>query len=227
MRFHLFLGSALVIALAGIHTAQATTVVPDPSKQQAPAAEAVAPSPKSVTTNQPPSAVPVTQAPTAPAATKPASVDHHLTANRFILATNVVHHEPQGTKEQFQTSDGHIFAFAELSTKGNDHVAFHWKKDGKTYHERKMNVKDSPRWRTYSSVRALPGNWSVALLDSHGTVVKEISFTIAGNGAHHSPASPKAKAAAPTEADKVQKQPESVKEVLTALEPANGAKATK
>lgn len=223
MRFHLFLESALVIiALAGIHTAQATTVAPDPSKQQAPAAEAVAPSPKSATTNNPSSAVPLTQTPAAPAATKPAAADHHLTANRFILATNVVHHEPQGAKEQFQTSDGHVFAFAELNTKGNDHVTFLWKKNGKTYHEGKMKVKDSPRWRTYSSVKAHTGNWSVALLDSHGTVVKEISFTVVGSNSH-SPAKPKTT----TEANKDPKQPESVKEVLQALEPANDVKAGK
>ena len=218
MRFRLFLSSALVLALAGINFAQATVVAPDPSKQQSPAAEAVAPAPQSANTNLPQSAVPLTpKAPTAPAASM---TDHHLTANRFVLATGVVNHEPQGTKEQFSSHDGHVFAFADLNSKGNDHVTFHWKKNGKTYHETKVSIKDSPRWRTFSKVIAHPGNWSVEIVDSHGGVVKEISFTVAADGA--SANSPKAASAADG-----QKQPESVKEVLQALEPAKNEKAAK
>ncbi|MBY0282198.1 MAG: DUF2914 domain-containing protein [Alphaproteobacteria bacterium] len=220
MRFHLFLSSALVLASAGINFAQATVVAPDPSKQQAPAAEAVAPAPQSANTNLPQSAVPVTpKSSTAPA---PAMADHNLTANRFVLATGVVNHEPQGAKDQFSAHDGHIFAFADLSSKGNDHVTFHWKKNGKTYHETKVSIKDSPRWRTYSKVIAHPGDWSVALVDSHGAVVKEVNFKVAADESHGTAKKPQA--APPADG---QKQPESVKEVLQSLEPAKDPKTAK
>ena len=213
MRFRLFLSSALVLALAGINFAQATTVAPDPSKQQSPAAEAVAPSAATAA---------VTTAPVAPAAKTPSMTDHHLTANRFVLATSVANHEPQGMKEQFSSHDGHVFAFADLNSKGNDHVTFRWKKNGKTYYEGKAAIKDSPRWRTYSKVTAHAGNWSVELLDSHGTVVKEASFTVTANEAHAIAAPSKA-----VSAPDGQKQPESVKEVLQALEPAKDPKTAK
>lgn len=210
MRFRLFLSSALVLALAGINFAQATTVAPDPSKQQSPTAEAVAPFPAAAAVA------------TAPAAKTPSMTDHHLTANRFVLATSVANHEPQGMKEQFSSHDGHVFAFADLNSKGNDHVTFRWKKNGKTYYEGKAVIKDSPRWRTYSKVTAHAGNWSVELLDSQGTVIKEASFTVTADGAHA--------IAAPSKAASMsdgQKQPESVKEVLQALEPAKDPKIAK
>ena len=224
MRFRLFLSSALVLALAGINFVQATTVAPDSSKQQAHIAETIAAAPQNASTNSPQPVAPVTTA--APVASM---TDHHLTANRFVLATGVINHEPQGTKEQFSSHDGHVFAFADLNSKGNDHVIFRWKKNGKSYHETKVGIKDSPRWRTYSRVIAHPGNWSVELVDSHGAVVKEISFSVAADGAHGthedhevSTNSPKT---APT-ADP-QKQPESVKEVLQSLEPSKDEKTAK
>lgn len=195
MRFHLFLSSALILALAGINFAQATAADSNASKQQ-------------LATETASHAAP---------AHAPSITDHHLTANRFVLATGVVGHEPQGVKEQFSTHDGHIFAFVDLNSKGNDHVTFRWKKDGKTYYESNLSIKDSPRWRTYTKITAHAGSWSVEILDSHGAVVKEANFTVTAHDPHTS--------SNVIASNSGQKQPESVKEVLEALEPAKAAKA--
>jgi hypothetical protein len=140
-----------------------------------------------------------------------------ITVNHFVLATGVASHEPQGIKEGFSTHDGRVFAFAELSIHGHDHVTFHWKHEGKTYAEFKAPVKNSLRWRTFGSVKALAGSWDVSLEDEHGNVLKELSFNV-GHDDHQGAAS-----AQPHAGEASEKA--GLKEVLSSLEPAKSANA--
>jgi len=192
MRFDLFLSTALVFTLA----AGTSSFAEMASLPEAAPAAAVAP---------------VASAP---------AFDHHLTANRFVLATHVMNREPEGVKEHFSVHDGHIYAFADLSTKGNDHVIFRWKRGGAIHSEVQLAVKDSARYRVFSNVVARPGSWSVELVDSHGTVIKELSFTVEKTGKMTDvPKTDHAPEPAP--------KTETVKGVLESLEPARESKPTK
>ena len=158
-------------------------------------------------------AVPVPAATPAPQAQAAAPSHGDIAVRRMVLATGVVSHESQGAKENFSVHDGKVFAFADISSHGHDHVTFHWKHEGKTYNEFKAGIKDSKRWRTFSSVRALAGSWSVALQDAQGNVLKEISFNVA----HDAPAG------TPAVAQPAVKEASGIKEVLSSLEPAKPA----
>ena len=167
-----------------------------------------------------PAAVSAPAVETAPAAATAAVTQGHITINRFVLATGITNREPHDAKDTFSVHDGRVFAFADLSCQGHDHVTFHWKHEGKTYTEFKAPVKDSSRWRTYSSVKALAGSWSVSLEDEHGNVLKEVSFNIGHDATQKN-------ASVQPVADKkgTEEKKEGIKEVLSSLEPAKPAHA--
>ena len=120
----------------------------------------------------------------APANKPEAATNAHISINRFILATGIEQREPRNAKENFTTADGKVFAFSDLCSKGNDHDFFQWKHEGKEHAKVQVKVSDSARWRTFSHVSALPGNWSVAIVDKSGAVLKEMNFNVGGTAGH-------------------------------------------
>lgn len=98
--------------------------------------------------------------------------------NRFVLATGVEAREPTGVKETFTTADAHVYGFADVHATGSTTVTFTWTHGGKTYFERQMPVSQSKRFRTYTSVKAHAGDWTLALKDEQGTLLKEVSFHV-------------------------------------------------
>ncbi len=149
----------------------------------------------------------------APANKPEAAANAHISLNRFVLATGIEHREPHNAKENFTTADGKVFAFADLNSKGHDHVVFQWKHNGKEHAKVQVKVSDSARWRTFSHVSALPGNWSVAIVDKSGAVLKEMNFNVGGATA---PVVAPKEAPAPQEKQKV----EEPKKVDPAAKPA-------
>ena len=152
----------------------------------------------------------------APANKPEAATNAHISINRFILATGIEHREPHNAKENFTTADGKVFAFADLSSKGNDHVVFQWKHEGKEHAKVQVKVSDSARWRTFSHVSALPGNWSVAIVDKSGAVLKEMNFNVSGTAVH---------VAAPKEAPVHQEKPKAEEPKKVAPAPQEKPKA--
>lgn len=147
----------------------------------------------------------------APVNKQEVAANAHISLNRFVLATGIEQREPRNAKENFTTADGKVFAFADLNSKGHDHVVFQWKHEGKEHAKFSAKVSDSARWRTFSHVSALPGNWSVAIVDKNGAVLKEMNFNVGGAAA-----APVAAPSAPQEKPKV----EEPKKADTAAKPA-------
>lgn len=183
MRFYLSIISSLLLGAASL-SAQTSAPTIDTVPQSLQVSASVAQSPVSPHTEQ-----------------------AHIEINRFVLATGVSNHEPENIKENFSVQDGKVFAFVELSSYGHTHVTFQWKHKGKPHFEFKASVKDTKRWRTFSSVKALAGEWSVAVQDEQGNVLKEISFNVS-NDAMQNASAPQAS-----------KEGSSIKEVLSSLEP--------
>jgi hypothetical protein len=156
----------------------------------------------------------------APAATAPLAANtttvapvvtqHAIHLNRFILTTAVQNKEPLGEKTSFDGADHAVFAFLDVKSAENKTIALHWKRNGHIYHTQKLTVKASPRFRTWSHVKALPGNWTVAVEDEQGKTVQELSFIVGGAVAQKT--TPQASVVETT-------QKTGIKNVLTSLEP--------
>ncbi len=147
--------------------------------------------------------------PAAAASVAPAATNHHFHINRFVLGTGVQNKEPQNVKTAFDSADHHVFTFLDLSTHEGGSITVHWKRDGHDYYSKKLDVKASNRFRTWASVKALPGNWTVAVQDEQGHVLQELNFTVGGgHGGETAHA-----------ADVAHTQKAGIKDVLTSLEP--------
>lgn len=134
----------------------------------------------------------------------------HLKINKFVLAKEVSDRSPVGIKEMFAISDARVMAFAELDVAGEEFIKFVWKRDGNHYFEYKASVEDSSSWRTYSSVSALAGNWTVGIYGSDGKLLQEISFKVTRDGNIHSQTGDKV--------NSLNAEPNSLSEVLKSME---------
>lgn len=138
-----------------------------------------------------------------------------LHINRFVLSTNVENREPQNVKESFTTDDKQVFAFVEVSTPTSETITFVWSRDGKVHFEMSAHIAASPRFRTYTSVRALPGYWTVKIQDQSGKVLEEKSFEIPTSSGH----SENTKSAETNASVNSANSPKGVKDALRSLQP--------
>jgi len=102
-----------------------------------------------------------------------------LYVKNLTLTTDVMNREPVDTVSTFQPSDGNAYALIRVRNTGApDTVTFKWIHNGETYFTFNSPVGNAFSWRTYTSVKTIPGNWTVQILDNSGEILAEKSFEI-------------------------------------------------
>ncbi|MEJ2193187.1 MAG: DUF2914 domain-containing protein [Nitrospirota bacterium] len=100
---------------------------------------------------------------------------------RFVVARDVVDREPVGVSQSLPVTVGTVYAFLEAgSVEADTVVSFVWLHMGQELARVDIPLKESPRYRTWSSKRlgGRTGAWTVRLLDSQGEVLAETSFEV-------------------------------------------------
>jgi len=108
-----------------------------------------------------------------------AQVPDTLYVKSLTLTTDILNREPVDTVSTFQPSDGNAYALIRVRNTGApDTVVFKWIHNGETYFTFNSPVGNAFSWRTYTSVKTIPGNWTVQILDNSGEILAEKSFEI-------------------------------------------------
>tara|TARA_Y100000588_G_C13902536_1_gene773533 strand:- start:225 stop:620 length:396 start_codon:yes stop_codon:yes gene_type:complete len=65
---------------------------------------------------------------------------------------------------QFKPEDKRVYTYVRLNcTEVTGPVLFRFERNGRPYATVNLALRPSPGWRTWASVRSLPGNWRVSL----------------------------------------------------------------
>lgn len=108
-----------------------------------------------------------------------AAADNGLVVRDFVLTNAIVGREPTDEASGFTVHDEKAFAFARINNTGSPTaVNIVWHYEGTQHGSVWLNVGTSSGWRTWSSANLKPGNWSVSLVDSEGSVLVQRSFTV-------------------------------------------------
>ncbi len=102
---------------------------------------------------------------------------HDCVITDWAITHEVLDRKPQGKTSRFTEKGGHVFAFVTLNC---SHVSgpavFHFVRDNKPYATVSTKLSAANRWRTWASVRALPGNWRVTLEIEGGNMLEDEFF---------------------------------------------------
>ncbi len=108
-----------------------------------------------------------------------AAADNGLVVRDFVLTNAIVGREPTDEASAFTVHDEKAFAFARINNTGSPTaVNIVWHYEGTQHGSVWLNVGTSSGWRTWSSANLKPGNWSVSLVDTEGSVLVQRSFTV-------------------------------------------------
>jgi len=71
-----------------------------------------------------------------------------------------------------------VVGWMQIQSLEDTTVTHRWIRDGETISDVTLNVKTSPSYRAWSrKTIGSPGSWKWQILDSSGTVLKEVAFT--------------------------------------------------
>jgi hypothetical protein len=99
-----------------------------------------------------------------------------ISVNRLIMCHGVANHEPTTPTDTF--TPGTAVCFADFNVAQDQKVTFVWFLDGKEASRFAIEVKKSPRWRTWANRTVSTGAWKCAILDSAGNLLREVGFTV-------------------------------------------------
>jgi len=154
----------MMFLAAGVILAEET---PAPAPTPEPAAPATPAAP----------AAPATPAPAAEAAAPAPS----LNIARMEIAGSVENREPVGVASTFPDNTEKVYCFVEVKDVLKDtSITFVWTMGSNEMGKVTQQVKQSSRWRTWSSktVSGMRGDWKVDVLDESGAVLKSATFTL-------------------------------------------------
>jgi hypothetical protein len=103
----------------------------------------------------------------------------NLHVNELVVAKNVHNRTPQDVGTTFTPQDQRVHAFASIHSSEATTLHFVWTRNGKVHAKVPVHVGVAKSWRTFSSVKALPGSWTVALVDASGNSLQTADFTVA------------------------------------------------
>lgn len=102
-----------------------------------------------------------------------------LSVTDMVLTTNVMNLEPVDTVSTFTTADEEAYCHIRVNNPGDSTtVTFRWLRNGEEYFTFNAPVGSSSSWRTYTSVTAWAGDWTIQILDPQNNVLRETSFTV-------------------------------------------------
>ncbi len=106
----------------------------------------------------------------------PASA-HDCVITDWAVTHEVLDRKPQGRTSRFTEKVGHVSAFVTLNcSRVSGPAVFRFERDNKPYATISTKLSAANRWRTWASVRALPGNWRVTLEIEGGIVLEDEFF---------------------------------------------------
>jgi hypothetical protein len=107
-----------------------------------------------------------------------------LSVTKGVMALRVENREPIGEGVSFEPGVGQLACYTQIEGAGGETVVYHvWMQGGELRAKVQLPVR-SPRWRTWSTKRILPGwtgDWTVRVEDSDGNVLKTVAFTVGGS----------------------------------------------
>jgi hypothetical protein len=107
-------------------------------------------------------------------ASPPQSPSGGIQMQEAKLGKDVKDRQLEGETAEFALNDK-VYVWVKTTGASGESLVVTWKNGDHTYTSN-MTVGGSP-WRTWCyKIAALPGNWTVSIADSKGTVLKELSF---------------------------------------------------
>lgn len=102
-----------------------------------------------------------------------------LVIKQFVIAKQVVNHDPEGITDQIPASNSLAFAFTRFDNIGpTEPVTYVWYLDGKEMKRATQQIGTSSGWRSYTQMRVKPGRWRVDLIDGSGAVIADREFEV-------------------------------------------------
>ena len=103
--------------------------------------------------------------------------------NKVLAATAVKRRRPVEPGDRFEANGESVWAWASVRNSGpsKSHVWMIWKHEGTVRSRVRLNVGQSPRWRTWSRFRMRAkhvGQWSVETTDADGVVLDTLEFEV-------------------------------------------------
>lgn len=106
-----------------------------------------------------------------------------VSLGRFVFTNELSGRKPVSTAAQFDTDGKRVYGYVEVHNKGEQQkLTMTWAR-GSRRHSFHLTVGKSPRWRTWSYLKAVKGNrgtWKITVKDEAGTVLGEKEITIGG-----------------------------------------------
>lgn len=130
---------------------------------------------------------------------------------RFVFARSVDSRKPVGEAERFASDGARVYAYLEVANRGApQRLTVTWKR-GRRIQRYTLPVGKSPRWRTWSYLRAtkaMRGSWTVTVRDGSGSQLGEKTVTIGSATAGASASAQTESASAQSESESASAQSE-------------------
>jgi len=108
----------------------------------------------------------------------------------FVLTRAIEQREPIDMVEDFTLSDDTGYAFFRVFNDGPPtRMTAVWMYQGQVHAHVPLTIGTAEGWRTWTSANLKPGDWSVQLRDTSGTVLAERSFAVVSEFADTDPRS--------------------------------------
>ena len=96
---------------------------------------------------------------------------------KSVLCHDVKEREPQEEMTAAKVGDA-VVGWMQIQSSEDTTVTHRWIRDGETVSDVTLTVKTSPSFRAWSrKTIGSSGSWKWQILDSNGTVLKEVAFT--------------------------------------------------
>ena len=96
----------------------------------------------------------------------------------WALARGIAASVPVDRGLRFSVADGRVYAYVRLNcTRVGGPVTFRFERNDENYAAVRLPVRPTAGWRTWASVRALPGKWRVTL-EIEGRRLLDDAFTV-------------------------------------------------
>jgi hypothetical protein len=110
------------------------------------------------------------------------TTDTELEVTRFVFTRQVVDRQPQGEVQNVPLDGHRVYGFIEVLNRGAPRqLTMVWRQEGKQVARFSLDVGSSPRWRTWSYLRArksMLGQWEVSVKDDQGNLLASESLII-------------------------------------------------